>query len=245
MVRPAMRTTILPTLRPPCSVRNACSCCNSMTKLCSGKLVAAPAPARAASSMSTPCTHAGSSAMSASRAIAQYDVDDADARWRSDAQMARLPISSKAPPSLSDAKEAVIKSSERLLSTACARAASHRRITPIVKAAPSRELHRARTPASRSWACLCDRPAVPKADAPSHCAYSTALSPTPPAAACTMIELPARSTARSTAACVVLHVTGSVHACSKDSADGLSARRGTAAIATDASGAWAKPNVES
>merc|ERR1712185_716152 len=81
-------------------------------------------------------------------------------------------------------------------------------------------------------------------DTPSHCAYSTALSPTPPAAACTIIELPAQSPARSMAVCVVLHVTGSVHACSKDSVEGLLERKGVAAIATDASGAWPRPTVE-
>ena len=37
--------------------------------------------------------------------------------------------------------------------------------TPIMQAAPSREPHRARTSAWRSWACLCGRPAVPMADA--------------------------------------------------------------------------------
>ena len=56
--------------------------------------------------------------------------------------MPRLPISSKAPPSPSDANDAAMKSSERLLSTACNRPACTNRVAPIVKAAPSRELHR-------------------------------------------------------------------------------------------------------
>ena len=130
-----------------------------------------------------------------------------------------------------------MKSRERLLSTACDRVAIDCRVMPVARAAPSRELHTASTPVSRRWACLCGRPAVPTADACTHCAYSTALRPTPPAAACTIIAWPAQSLLRSTAACVVLHVTGSVHACSKSNVDGLLARKGVAAIATDASGA--------
>ena len=158
--------------------------------------------------------------------------------------MPRLPISSKAPPSPSDANEAAMKSSERLLSTACKRVASKRRVAPIVRAVPSRELHMASTPIARSWPCLCGCPAVPASKALSHRTYSTALSPTPPAAAWTIIELPVQSPARSMAACVVLHVTGSEHTRSKDSVEGLAARKGAAAIATDASGAWARPKVE-
>ena len=144
------RTTILPVLSPLCSARNANSCCASMLKLCSGRLVNASALARDPSNTSTPYIHLGSSAMSASSAIAQYEVAGEDARWRSDAQMLRLPISSKAPPSPSYAKDAAMKSRERLLSTVCDREAAMCRAKLIERAAPSRELHKATTSVERS-----------------------------------------------------------------------------------------------
>ena len=153
-VRAATRTTILPVLRPLCSLRNASSCCVAMSKHCSGRLVAAAAPARAANRASTLRIHKGSSSMSASSAIAQYMVNGADAWRRSDVHMPRLPISSKAPRSPSVAKEALIKSSERLLSTVCDRPASKSRVVPVAKAALSRELHSASAPLARSCACL-------------------------------------------------------------------------------------------
>ena len=115
--------------------------------------------------------------MSASSAIALYelagsasvaDCEHVDMRWRTPLQTPRLPISSKVPPSPSDANDAAMKSSERLLNTACDRPADRSRVTPTAKAAPSRELHVSRTPAELTTACLCARPAVPKACARSQ-----------------------------------------------------------------------------
>eukprot|EP00966_Prymnesium_polylepis_P161791 3739545-Prymnesium_polylepis.1 len=84
-----------------------------MSKLLSGRLVTTAASARVANSTSVRCIHIGSRAMSASSAIAQYAVAEADAAWRDGAQIARLPTSSKAPPSRSNANDAAMKSSDR------------------------------------------------------------------------------------------------------------------------------------
>ena len=153
-VRVPTRRTTLPMFSPPCSVRNASSYCVSMAKLRSGRLVTAPMPARSSSNERTPCIQSGSRAMSASIATAQYAVDGAEAAWRAKAQMLRLPISSRAPPSPSTASETGMKSSERLLSAACARPDPSNRAAPIANTEPSRELHVPSAPTSRSCACL-------------------------------------------------------------------------------------------
>ena len=189
--RVAMRMTILPVLRPLCSVRNPSSCCFSMSKLRNGRLLAAAASLRLPRRASMRFHHKGSFAMSRSSAIAQYPVAGDDAAWRDDAQMLRLPISWNAAPSPSNINDAAMKSSERLLRTTRERAAHSRSAAPYVNVSPLRELPSALTPASTSCACLCGRPAVPRDAADSHCAYSIALSPTPPAAACTTILCPA------------------------------------------------------
>eukprot|EP00966_Prymnesium_polylepis_P171348 3960842-Prymnesium_polylepis.1 len=130
-----------------------------------------------------------------------------------------------------------MKSRERLLSTASSRLAPSSAAPPIAHAVPSRELHEPRTPAPRNCACLCGLPAVPTSAAPRQCPYSAACRPTPPAAACTIVVLPFRCFARSSATCTVLQVVGTVHACSGDRTNGFDARNGEAELAKDASGA--------
>eukprot|EP00966_Prymnesium_polylepis_P295806 6832020-Prymnesium_polylepis.2 len=136
-----------------------------------------------------------------------------------------------------------MKSSDRLFSTVSSRAVRSSTATPIANAEPLRELLEPCTPAPRSCTCLCGRPAVPTGAAPSHSSYSTACRPTPPAAACTIIVLPACCVARSSAACTVLQVVGTVHACSADIANGFGARKREAERAKDASGARTAPNA--
>eukprot|EP00966_Prymnesium_polylepis_P324017 7380125-Prymnesium_polylepis.2 len=159
--------------------------------------------------------------------------------------MPRLPMSSKAPPSARDANDAAIKSADRLLSTACSRVVSSKRAAPTAKAELLRELQRIITPIHWSRPIFCCCPAVPTVSPRSHCAYSTALRPTPPAAACTMMPWSAHSAARSSATWVVLQVIGSVHACSNDRVVGRWASKERGARASDASGACARPKTAS
>eukprot|EP00966_Prymnesium_polylepis_P005949 136048-Prymnesium_polylepis.1 len=138
--------------------------------------------------------------------------------------MPRFPISSKEPCAQRHANDAAMKSSERLLSTACERLPLSHRRAPDANAAALRELQSARSPLKCRRMCFCGRPAVPMARADSHCTYSTVLSPTPPAAAWIMMADPARKAARASAVWAVLHETGKVHDCSKVSVLGLSAK---------------------
>eukprot|EP00966_Prymnesium_polylepis_P245647 5682670-Prymnesium_polylepis.1 len=138
--------------------------------------------------------------------------------------MARFPISSKDPPSPSSANDDAMKSSERLLSTVSMRVAQSSASMATAQAVASRELHDCSTSVARSCACLCGFPAVPISTLPSQCPYSTAWQPMPPTAACTSMALPACGPARCSDMCTVLHVTGTVHTCSNDSATGLRAR---------------------
>ena len=150
----ATRKTTLPVLEPRCSVRNARACCAFMSKLASGKLVTTAACDRSARSASTPCIQRKLCAMSESSAIARYVACGAGAAQRGRAQMPRLPISPKQQPPPSSAKEAAMKSSDRLLSVACERWAHRRSAAPAANAAPSRELPSASTPTVRSGTCL-------------------------------------------------------------------------------------------
>eukprot|EP00964_Phaeocystis_antarctica_P031290 scaffold17710_cov92-Phaeocystis_antarctica.AAC.7 len=86
-----------------------------------------------------------------------------------------------------------MKSAERLLSTSWRRPPQCALAVPHEKAVASRELHSRLTRCSRSGRCFCGRPAVPVTSTRSQCAYSTATSPMPPAAACSSARCPARS----------------------------------------------------
>eukprot|EP00966_Prymnesium_polylepis_P212840 4929254-Prymnesium_polylepis.2 len=171
--------------------------------------------------------------MSASSATAQYVVAAADAAWRDRAQIALLPISTKAPPSRCNANDAATKSSDRLLSTASRRVAPSSAAPPIAHTVPSLKLHKPDTPAPRSCTCLCGRPAVPTSPAASQCKYSAACIPKSPATACRTVVLPACCLARSSTACTVLQIVGTVHACSNDSVNGLGVRKGGAELARE------------
>ena len=127
-----------------------------------------------------------------------------------------------------------MKSVDKLFSTKLRRAAWYARAAPYANVAASRELALLQTPTPRSNVCLCRRPAVPSTLTPSQCAYSTATSPTPPAAAWTSIACPRRSCVPLSAACTVLHVIGSVHAASKESAAGLGASHAAGPRVSDA-----------
>mmetsp|Transcript_60820 Transcript_60820/g.101046 ORF Transcript_60820/g.101046 Transcript_60820/m.101046 type:complete len:357 (-) Transcript_60820:340-1410(-) len=201
------------------------------------------AATRVASSRTTPCIQSGLSTRSASSAIALYEMSGTAARWRCKAQMPRLPISSKEPPSASAANDTVMKSIDRELSTTCDLLATSSRAVPTVKATASRELHKMHSLVSNRSRCFCGRPAVPKAAQHSHCAYSPAFRPMPPAAACTMIEQCACSSARSSDSCTVHHVTGSVHASTNASFAGLLVTNAVAARAKLAIGACPRPKV--
>eukprot|EP00966_Prymnesium_polylepis_P214659 4970734-Prymnesium_polylepis.4 len=157
--------------------------------------------------------------------------------------MLRFPISANVPPSVRHAKVVEIKSRERLLSEPKWRLLSCERNAATANAAQSRELLRSSTKIERKCLCLCGAPAVPRTGAPSHCAYSTALRPTPPAAACTMKFRPRWRCDRSRDMWVVLQVTGSVHACSKVNGSGLGASDMSSVRARDARGACARPNA--
>eukprot|EP00965_Chrysotila_dentata_P149891 4950035-Pleurochrysis_carterae.AAC.1 len=174
--------------------------------------------------------------MSTSSATGVYETVAHEATPRATVQMERLPISSKKQLSPSDAKAAEMKSAERLLRMAWTRWPTSCVAVPYAHAVASRELHAQRTPAPRSTVCFCGRPAEPNDAAPSHCAYSSALSPTPPAAACTRMRCAHRSAALRSEMCTVLHVTGSVDASSKESACGLGATSSARAYARHASG---------
>eukprot|EP00964_Phaeocystis_antarctica_P009599 scaffold5224_cov78-Phaeocystis_antarctica.AAC.2 len=162
----------------------------------------------------------------------------------------RLPISSKAPLSPSNATDAEMKSSDKLLSTTAKRPPQSARAAPCANAAPPRDelsevaLGPPRTaPRSFTSRCLYGWPAVAWTTPPSQCTYSTATSPTPPAAAWTSAACPRRSWAPPSAACTVLHVIGSVHAASKESAAGLGASNAAGPRATLARQAMLNPST--
>ena len=235
---PVTRTTIFPVFRPRCRQRKASSTWLTISKLFSGRLVAVPDPMRLASRVSTEFAQSGSLAMSASSAITPYADADVAAECLPELHTARFPISPKSPPSPSVAKDADVKSSERELRTECKRAPSRSRCTPCANALPSRELRAPLTPSRLSCACLCALPALPMTrDTPNQCAYSRAFRPTPPVVACTSTRSPERSRLLLCAMCTVLQVTGSVHACSNDSAAGNGAISGARARAVEAKAA--------
>eukprot|EP00964_Phaeocystis_antarctica_P095596 scaffold62036_cov73-Phaeocystis_antarctica.AAC.1 len=240
-----MRITTLPKLPPLCSSRNAAShrCSRSNARTGSGCTV--PCTSRRDSWPSTPCIHAESRAISVSRASASYEKAPPLAPARSLLHAPRLPISIRAPPSPSNAAETATKSLERLLSTSWSRQPQCALAAPHENAPASRELHSRPTRCSRSGLCFCGRPAVPLTSTRSQCAYATATSPTPPAAACSSTHCPACSRARPNARCTVLQTVGSVHTASNDRAAGFGASSRASVRALSPSGAYADPKTAS
>eukprot|EP00964_Phaeocystis_antarctica_P151496 scaffold119109_cov68-Phaeocystis_antarctica.AAC.6 len=219
---------------PLCSNRKAASRCVRRSKVCVGSPCSTPAAARCTRRDCIACIHSGARTMSSSIANTSYRTAARACCIRAALHTPRLPISSKAPPSPSSAVDAEMKSVDKLFSTRHRRAAWHARAAPCANVAASRELVLLQTPRPRSNVCLCRRPAVPSTLAPSQCAYSTATSPTPPTAAWISIACPRRSCAPPSAACTVLHVIGSVHAASKESAAGLGASHAAGPRVSDA-----------
>ena len=162
------QSTTLPMWCPPWRKRNANSYWLRMSKLRRGRLATTPELARVDSRRSTRCVHQGCLVVSASSAIASNVVQGAAATCRVVDQMLRLPISSRAPPSVRHANDVLMKSPDKLLRTAWHRPDSSRRALPAANADASRELHRRRAPMDRTYACLCGRPAVPKMLTPNH-----------------------------------------------------------------------------
>eukprot|EP00964_Phaeocystis_antarctica_P116837 scaffold80720_cov71-Phaeocystis_antarctica.AAC.8 len=235
----ATRTTTLPMFLPLCSSRNAASHSRARSKVWVGSPCSTPAAARPASRWSTRCIQGGSWCMSSSIASTSYRAAVRACCIRAALHTPRLPISSKAPPSPSSAADAEMKSSDKLLSTIAKRLLRSAHAAPRANAAPSRdELSEiawrppGTAPRSPTGWCLYGRPAVAWTTLPSQCAYSTATSPTPPAAAWISAACPRRSCAPPSAACTVLHVIGSVHAASKESAAGLGASHAAGPRAT-------------
>eukprot|EP00966_Prymnesium_polylepis_P076388 1770531-Prymnesium_polylepis.2 len=105
--------------------------------------------------------------------------------------------------------------------------------------------HSQSSPTARRWTCLCGRPAVPSTTARTRCAYSTAFSPTPPAAAWITMQWLQRCLPCAIATCDVLHTTGRVDTSSNVSAAGLRVIIRVDVQARDASGASATPNTAS
>ena len=147
------RSTTFPRLRPLCSSRKAACASRTRSKACSGSPWSEPASARSAS---TPRTRnwnqSGSAGTSAAMSSTSHRTPDT--RARSTLHMPRLPISSKAPPSPSIAAERLMKSSDRLLSTAWKRRPRWTRAIPDALANASRELVVMRTPSCRKARCL-------------------------------------------------------------------------------------------
>jgi len=188
--------------------------------------------------------------MSLSIASTSYRTAARACRIRTALHTPRLPISSKAPPSPSSAADAEMKSSDKLLSTTAKRPPQSARAAPRANAAPPRDelseiaLGPPRTaPRLFTSRCLYGWPAVAWTTPPSQWAYSTATRPTPPAAAWTSAACPRRSCAPPSAACTVLHVIGSVHAASKESAAGLGASNAAGPRATLARLATLNPST--
>eukprot|EP00964_Phaeocystis_antarctica_P088953 scaffold56656_cov67-Phaeocystis_antarctica.AAC.2 len=188
--------------------------------------------------------------MSLSIASTSYRTAARACRIRAALHTPRLPISSKAPPSPSSTVDAEMKSSDKLLSTAAKRPPQSARAAPRANAAPPRDelseiaLGPPRTaPRLFTSRCLYGWPAAAWTTTPSQCTYSTATSPTPPAAAWTSAACPRRSCAPPSAECTVLHVIGSVHAASKESAAGLGASHAAGPRATFARLATLNPRT--
>eukprot|EP00967_Tisochrysis_lutea_P158921 scaffold326825_cov52-Tisochrysis_lutea.AAC.2 len=229
-----MRTTTLPVLRPLCKQRNAAWTLRSSSKHRNGSPWATSRVARADSVCSTPLIQHGHCSIAASRARARYVILGDATGIRSALQTARFPISPKKPFSPRTASDPAMKSPDKLFKTKHTRLAQRSTEPPNANALPSRD-----------ESCLYGRPTLTATRAHSQCAYSAAARPTPPAPACSKTSSFERGPAASSAMCTVLHVVGSVLACSKVSGCRNSATSRASVRASEASAATPWPRTES
>eukprot|EP00964_Phaeocystis_antarctica_P040078 scaffold22926_cov69-Phaeocystis_antarctica.AAC.3 len=246
------RTTTLPTFSPACSSRSAArSSPSQKEKVACGSGRTAPAFTCCASWPSCACIHSGTPfqpgqlRQPSSIATATKSAVAALAAARATLQTPSLPISRKAPASLSSPSEAGVKSFESAESTAATRPPRSCAPAPVAKAAASRELASAATPRRRSVACLAAWPAVASTRAPQRRSCSSATSPMPPVAECKSTRWPARTHASRSAYATVTHNIGSVTASSKLSLRGIRPSQRMSVCSTKRSEPGASPKTRS
>eukprot|EP00964_Phaeocystis_antarctica_P032032 scaffold18119_cov76-Phaeocystis_antarctica.AAC.7 len=246
------RTTTLPTFWPACSSRNAArSSPSQKEKVACGSGRTAPASTCCANRPSCACIHNGSLLtpgqlrQPSSISTATKSAVAVLALARATLQTPSLPISRKAPASLSSPNEAGVKSFESAESTAVTRPPRSCAPAPLAKAAASRELASAVTPSRRSVACLAAWPAVASTRAPQRRSCSSATSPMPPVAECSSTRWPARTCASRTEYATVTHNIGSVTASSKLSFRGIRPRQRMSVCSTERSEPGAIPKTRS